>query len=208
MAFRARSGTKYNDVNSIYNIYRALNDRNARISDDSIKLLQGSKCVFIEGFAYCKATECFWNSHPFGLFRHRVGDQLRNFYSFLKRIGVEDEPKLEDYIEVLEEISEAFGNNNKPLDEITQAVVKIVYSFLALHLPEVSDETLSELHEKKVVLDRSRLLRIPGYLFFENKGIAVDIFRQRLETELIDKKSVTVTTTQKVLGKCDIQTKL
>jgi len=176
------------DINSIYNIYRALNDRDAQISDDSVQLLRGSRCVYIEDIGYCKATDCFWSSHPFGPYRHQIGDQLRNFFSFLKRIGVKEEPQLDDYLEVLKEISEAFGSSNKPLDEITKTVVKTIYFFLSSRLSDISEEWSNELSGKKAVLDRYGLLRIPGHMFFEDKGIMVDIFRERLKAELIDKE--------------------
>lgn len=174
-----------------FDIYRVLNDRYDEIPEETIAFLRHSNCVFIEGKGYCNAGDCFWGNHPFGVYRQKASDQLRNYYNILKRIGVEEEPQLEDYLEVLVDISDMFGNGNNPLDEDTKKVAKTIYSFLSQHMSEISEDWLNELSKRKVVLDRSGLLRIPGYMFFEDKGIMVDIFRERLKAELIDKESDT-----------------
>ena len=172
----------------VYEVYRVLNQQAGKLPEGTMRFLCDRNCVYVEGIGYCNATRIFWNTHPFGSYRQKASDQLRNYYDVLKRIGVREEPELKDYVDVLLDISEKFGTSNKPLDEETQAIVKNIYAFLSLHESEPPDDSIAKLSQQKVVLDRSKLLRIPNQIFFEDKGIAADIFRDRLRGELIDKE--------------------
>ncbi len=171
-----------------YDVYRVLNQQADKLSEEIVRILRDKKCVYIEGIGYCNTTNVFWRTHPFGSYRQKASDQLMSYYDILKRIGLREEPELKDYLDVLLDISERFGTCNKPLDEETQAIVKNIYAFLSLHEAELPDDWIAKLSHRKVVLDRSGLLRIPNQIFFEDKGIAADIFRDTLQGELIDKE--------------------
>lgn len=174
-----------------FDIYRVLNDGYDKIPEETLALLRESSCIFIDGKGYCDAGDCFWGNHPFGVYRQKASDRLRNYYNILKRIGVKEEPQLEDYLKVLVDISNKFANGNHPLDEDAKKVANTIYSFTSQHMSEISEDQFNDLSKKKVVLDRLGFLRIPNHMFFEDKGIMVDIFRERLKNELIDKESDT-----------------
>ena len=171
-----------------HDVYRVLNQQTDKLQEEMVRVLHDKNCVYIEGIGYCNANDVFWSAHPFGLYRHKASEQLRNYYHILKRIGVREEPELEDYCDVLVDISERFGTSNKPLDEETQAIVKNIYAFLSSHESELPEDWIADLSQRKVTLDRSGLLQIPNQIFFEDKSIAADIFKDRLQRELIDKE--------------------
>lgn len=173
------------------NIYRVLNLQFDEIPEDSKTILRNSKCVFIEEKGYFEAEHCFWGNHPFGDYRQKITDQIKDYYKLFKGIGVREDPELNDYLDVLNDISKIFGNSNRPVDDTTRDIINSIYSYLSMHASEISKEKFDEFRTKKVILDNSRLLRLPGQMFFEDKGIKADIFRDKLQKEMITKESDT-----------------
>jgi hypothetical protein len=145
-------------------------DRNH--ADRSLALLTGKKCLWInEG--YRSPGEVFWSEHPFGRYRWRLAEELRSYGDFLKRLEVKDAPDFRDSLEVIKEISGAYGARNAPVDDDARAVLSTCWEFLERALNDTSvspEEIQNELGDKKCVLNAAGILYAPDHIFFDNRA--------------------------------------
>lgn len=163
----AEAGRKVNPE-----VYRFLNDH---IADNALRSLRDNACLLLPDGRYVRPDQVFWSEHPFGRYRVRFGADMRRFGELFERLGVRELPEPEDARRVLEEISQEFGDANRPLDEGAQGVVHQCWVLLsrALEDERIEPDDLGELRDRKVIPDDRRLLNPPRWMFFEDRpGLA------------------------------------
>lgn len=149
-------------------VYRYLNDK---VGELAINQLKGQKCLWL-GDAYHSPNEVFWGEHPFGRYRRRLGDELRNYGGLLGLLDVRATPSWEDALAVLRQIATDFGSLNRPLDDATHAIVAACWREIAkdLDLGTAPEETIAELRSVKCVPAANLILNPPEWMFFENRA--------------------------------------
>ncbi len=148
-------------------VYRFLKDE----SDTSaIEELKSTKCLWL-GHAYRSPDHVFWGDHPFGQYRWRLAEDLRGYGNLLEKIGVTDSPDHEDALHVLNQISSEYGEANNPLHDEAYAVVMGCWQMLEKALDEgvVTSEWFGSLRNTKSIPNKSKVLYLPTWLFFENR---------------------------------------
>jgi hypothetical protein len=149
-------------------VYRFLNDN---VKDAAIGQLKGKKCLWL-GDAYHASSRVFWGEHPFGRYRRRLGEGIRNYSELLTELRVRETPTWEDALSVLREIATDFGSQNRPLDDEAHAVLMACWRIIgqALDKGTVPALAISELSSVKCVPNPSRVLNPPEWMFFENRA--------------------------------------
>lgn len=156
-------------------VYRFLNDK---ADQPEIEHLRNKKCLLLKDSIsnhYVRADQVFWSKHPFGSYRFILNPDLRAYNKLFERLGVRESPEPEDSILVLQEISEKFGAENKPLDSEANSVVIQCWMHLTLALEEriIEQSQLRGLAENKVIPDARGILTQPDRVFFEDRhGLA------------------------------------
>jgi hypothetical protein len=164
-------------------IYRFLNDN---ASKEELKLLKDKKCLYFDN-QYWHPNRVFWDEHPFGKYRRRLDEGLREFNNFFKNVGVKEKPDYQDAIEVLKEIGEEFGSINKVIDDKIENIVMECWKMLEKFLDSDLDpkSLQQQLKNVKCVPDKRKLLRSPNEMFFENRTDLAKKFRKYIPNELI-----------------------
>ncbi len=89
------------------------------VSNPSIQLLMGKPCLFIklpsDETKYFRPDQVFWEQHPFGDYRFRLGPEFGQFKELFDELGVKTQASAQDAISVLLEIAEEFGQSHIPL---------------------------------------------------------------------------------------------
>lgn len=150
--------------------------RNA--GDPAIRQLRGKSCLFLKPSSgierYFRPDQVFWEQHPFGYYRYRLGPDFGRFKDLLDQLEVKVKPDAHDAISVLIEISDDFGKSNLPLDDradVEEIVVKC-WQLLssALEADEIEAKEIRKLlGNKKTVPDSRHILEPPLHLFFEDR---------------------------------------
>ncbi len=155
-------------------VYNFLNDK---AGDPALAQLRGKACLWL-GDAYRSPDELFWGEHPFGRYRWRLGDQLKDYARFLRAIGVREAPDNRDFLNVIRQISEEFGAAGKPLDGEAHSVLMACWRGLsqALLKGTISSSELQALHDVRCIPDKAGLLNRPDWMFFENRAGLADKF--------------------------------
>ena len=161
-------------------IYTFLSDKD-NPKDPHISLLIGQPCLYIAfnngKESYFKPDQVFWEYHPYGKFRFRLGPEFGKFKPLFDRLGVKSRPDAQDTINVLQEISESiYAISAKPIDsesdnDIEQVVIAC-WQLLSEFLDEnqVTPEKLkTALKNKKTILNANKVLEMPERLFFEDR---------------------------------------
>lgn len=166
-------------------VYNFLNDN---ANDPALGQLNYKKCLYFEG-EYLAPSQVFWGEHRFGRYRRRLGEDLRAFNKLLKCIGVRDTPDHEDALNVLREISEAFGTMNKPIDDDSRAVLLECWRMLenGFQSDELTNEALNSLNSVKCVPDDRKVLNQPINMFFENRAGLAEKFGDFIKYNVIPK---------------------
>jgi len=149
-------------------VYRFLSN-NAQ--DPALDQLEGTACLLLPDGNYVRPDQVFWGKHPFGQFCHQLGSDLRQYNDLFDRLGVREAPDMQDYIQVLLEISEGFGQRHAVLDEETFAVVMNCWEALSQRLEQDATlrQNLQALQEHKVIPNDQNLLIKSKYIFFEDR---------------------------------------
>jgi hypothetical protein len=154
-------------------VYRFLNENAA---DPAIERLRGKDCLLlrIDGSPhYVGPDRVFWEDHPFGRFRYRLGLDFGTYNRLLKRLEVRDSPAVEDAMKVLLEIAAEYGQINRPLDEHAHSVVLACWRMLeqGLESAQVSDsEVADKLSGGKVIPNHEAMLYEPARILFEDRA--------------------------------------
>lgn len=158
-------------------VYTVLNYKDSLADENVIRELKGKSCILVNEISaqYVRPDQVFWNDHPFGQFRYKLGPGLRAYEELLGRLGVRTDPEIHDYIQVLLDISCQLRSNH--LDEETSSVVMSCWRKLsdALTAGQITSEDLkSKLSGQKVIPDPRQVLTVPEHLFFEDRaGLAI-----------------------------------
>jgi hypothetical protein len=140
--------------------------------DQWIKELCTTSCILISEHGYVSADKVFWAEPGFGVFRHRLSDEMRKYANFLSLLGVKDTPDYQDALSVLTEVSEKFTTANLTIDEETRKVFHHCWSLLQ----EAPSAVLQNLFDTPVVLTNSNRLEKPRNIYFDDfPGIAEEL---------------------------------
>ena len=163
-------------------VYTTLNQRS---QESLIAELRGRPCLLLESGQYVRPNQVFWGEHPFGRFRHRLGAEWRSYTALFEKLGVRENPEVEDVIAVLEEIEAEY--RGRSLDEETRAVLMRCWIALddKLQRGERDPGMLEELGEKKVVPNDQGALYPPIWMFFEDRSGLAERFGAFLEHNVI-----------------------
>lgn len=152
---------------------------NRNVSDNSIQWLIGESCLYLRAPTgeerYFRPDQVFWEDHPFGTYRFRLGHEFGKFKNLFDRLGVRAKAEAQDAINVLLEISNDFGSSNIPItkNEDIESIVIQCWRLLSEAIEQEaieSDVIRKALAEKKTIPNTSQhLLCPPGRLFFEDR---------------------------------------
>lgn len=166
-------------------VYRFLNDN---ANDPAINQLKDTPCLLLPDGQYVHPKQVFWSEHPFGPFRYQLGSDLRLYSALFGKLGVREHPEDHDFIQVLIEISDQYGQRNAPLDDqASYTVVMNCWAELstALEAGRLDAQNLDELQGHKVVPDPRKLLAKPENIFFEDRPGLAAKFPEFLENSVI-----------------------
>jgi len=145
--------------------------------DPSINKLKNQKCLFltapeVDG-KYFSPDQVFWEQHPFGMYRYRLSPDYGRFKNLFDKIGVKENPDVNDTIKVLLEISDNFGNKNVAINN--QQEEELLLMCWKLISDAVENKLISEidlqkkLGNKKTIPDSRKILTKPELMFFEDR---------------------------------------
>jgi len=165
-------------------VYRFLNEH---ADDLAIGQLLGRACLLLSDDRYVRPDQVYWTEHPFGPFRYQLGPDLRQYGALFERLGVRECPEDQDFVRVLLEISEQYGQRHTPLDDQTHAVVMRCWEELstALETERLSPDDLTRLRGREVIPDPQHLLTNPDYLFFEDRAGLAAKFSDFLKNSVV-----------------------
>ena len=158
------------------NFYDYLN-RNA--DAHTIALLKNEPCLYLklpsgEG-KWVRPDQVFWDDHPFGEYRYRLGPEFGRYKKLLDRLGVKNKPDHHDAISVLLEIADSsFSRSNlqitneHPEYQINLAAWQLLSEALQQDLVTVN-EVASQLSQEKCVITTNGFLQKPSLSFFEDR---------------------------------------
>jgi len=153
-------------------VYRWLNDR---ADAPAVARLVGQRCLIMSDGEYVRPEDVFWQPHPFGHYRRQLGEKFREYYKLLARLDVDENPKYSDALDVLREIAEDFGTDNRTLDDETRSIAMNCWRMLCLALEneQVAANELADLAKEKVICAPNNLLSPPEWMFFDDRpGLA------------------------------------
>lgn len=173
-----------------WEVYRTLNYKDSLAEEQVLKELEGKACLLVseEPVRYVRPDQVFWNDHPFGPYRYRIGSSLRAYDDLLGKLGVRSDPEIADYIQVILDIGEEF--RTVPLDDIALGVVMSCWRKLsdALTTDIVGvDELKQRLCGRKVIPDPRQILTLPEHLFFEDRAGLASRFEALLKNNVIQR---------------------
>lgn len=104
-------------------VYRVLNFKDNLAEEQAIKELEGKACLLVseEPVRYVRPDQVFWNDHPFGPYRYKIGTSLRAYEDLLIKLGVRSEPEITDFIHVILDIGGEYKTT--PLDDTAFDIV-------------------------------------------------------------------------------------
>lgn len=160
---------------------------NREVEDINIELLGDTECLLLEGNQYVDPSKVFWREHPFGKYRFQLNDELWAYKSLLERLGVRKKPDWQDARSVLLEISDEYGDGNKPLDEDVCSVAMTCWTMLGDALEEevITEENLADLKDEKVIPNSQKVLHPPQWMYFEDRPRLKEKFGDLLEYNAI-----------------------
>ena len=126
---------------------------------------------------YFRPDQVFWEQHPFGRFRLRLGPEFGKFKPLYDRLRVKPKPDAQDAINVLSEISESsYVVSTKPIDSDGDSQVELVIVACWQLLTDCLDrnditpkELKKKLQGKKTIPKENKVLDVPEHLFFEDR---------------------------------------
>lgn len=160
--------------------------------DQAIRLLKNKSCLYLKSEdgseKYFRPDQVFWEDHPFGRLRFRLGPEFGQYKDLFDRLGVKEKPDYHDAIQVLLEIADEFGSSNIKLDDKQDIkdVVLMSWKLLTTALESgqvTAQELASKVGHKKTILDSRNVLDLPVRLFFEDRpgwGVKFEILKNNL----------------------------
>lgn len=100
-------------------VYRRLDDS---ADHAEVGRLRGAACLLLPDGRYVRAADVFWSENPFGPYRIRLGDQLRQYSRLFNALGVRERPEAADAVQVLKEIAEESGDTDTRFGETVEIV--------------------------------------------------------------------------------------
>jgi len=178
-----------NQIAVNWEVYIVLNRQDDNKEKETIRKLEGEACILVseDPVEYVRPNQVFWNEHPFGKYRYQLGLKLRSCEGLFRLLGVREQPEIDDFIQVLLDISEKVGNNQ--LSEETLSVVMTCWRKLsdALSSDLIEPEKLKILCNKKVIPDPRCMLTLPAHLFFEDRAGLASRFSALLKNNVIQR---------------------
>ncbi len=165
-------------------VYTYLNNK---ADDRSINQLIGKACLLLQNDQYVSPFKVFWGYHQFGRFRYQLSSEMRKYYNLLEKLGVKENPGINDAFNVLLEISQQYGNFNQPLDDEANAVCIECWKILSsgLESGKINETDIKALGNKKVIPDVRKVLQFPYHVFFEDRAGIASKFGDFLKNNVI-----------------------
>ena len=160
---------------------------NNQVDDPAIRQLVGKACLDLGEGRFVVPQHVFWNEHPFGHLRQRLGEQLLKYHALLKLLGVRPSPDYTDAIEVIKEITAEHGPVNRRLDPEVQRILFACWQMLdsALDTGVVAEQVLNAFRHQKVICSPAGVLYLPERMFFDDRAGLVTKFADLLEQNVI-----------------------
>ena len=162
---------------------------NEQADDSAIGRLRDRACLILPDDSYVRPDQVYWTEHPFGPFRYQLSPDSRQYSALFERLGVREHPENQDFIQVLLEIGEQYGQRHTPLNDQTHVVVMRCWEELstALEGERITPDDLAELRGGEVIPDprTQPLLAKPENLFFEDRAGLADKFQEFLKQSVI-----------------------
>ncbi len=173
-------------------VYEVLN-LNRHVEQSEINQLKGKACLLLpdsQPLMYVKPNQVYWGEHNLGSHRYQLGPQLRKYDELFNKLGVREAPEIDDYIDVLSELSIQYGKSNISLTEADHDVAMHCWQRMSRLLddnPEARSYLFERLGTIKVIPNYRGMLRKPEFLFFEDRaGLALK-FQDLLKNDVIQK---------------------
>jgi len=177
-------------------IYRELNNRISEFTDVEKDTLSKQPLLYIDNeVGFVHGFKVFWRSQPFGNYRYVLNEKLREFQKLMQDIiGIKDEVKEKDYLDVLVEIGETDKFHRK-VEAEGYNLIRAIYAFLSSKFTSLDDDERKKveqdwtntLQQKRVILTRSSQLKNPEICFFADKEWAIRVFEEKIVDLLVDK---------------------
>lgn len=179
-----------NSIAVNWDVYRFLSFKERLAEKEVIRELEGKACLLVseDPVKYVRPDQVFWNDHPFGSYRYKLGPKLRAYEELLNCIGVRTDPQIADYIQVLLDISNQVRNSS--LDDETYDVVMYCWQRLsdALAAGQITpDDLKAKLSKQKIIPNPLRGLTAPDLLFFEDRAGLAARFVALLKNNVIQR---------------------
>jgi hypothetical protein len=147
--------------------------------DNEIKRLQGQPCLYLKfengEEKYFRPDQVFWEDHPFGKFRFRLGTDFGKHKALFDRMGVKEKPDSQDALKVLGEISQSRFAISKiavteeiDLEQIIVSCWKLINQGLDSGNLK-ANEIKRVLGKIKSIPGANKLLTLPENLFFDDR---------------------------------------
>ena len=141
--------------------------------------LIGKRCLLLQSESgeekYYFPANVFWDHHPFGSYRFRLGPEFGQYKPLFDRLGVKEGPTYEDAISVLKEISESkYAQSKLSLsdDPVQEQVIMASWSLIsdALETEQVCEkEVQKELGKLRTIPNPQSFLYPPEWLLIEDR---------------------------------------
>lgn len=157
-----------------------------------LERLSQKPILFLSGVGFCYPSEVFFSRHPYGRFRHQLDTSLRIYTPLFQAIEVQEEPRVQDAVAVIEDISRAFAHDNRALDEEALSVLEACWRQLSEALPDSSlIDLVGALRDIKCVANDQHLLYAPSDVFLDDIPDLPGKFRDYLSHNLIPRNPAT-----------------
>jgi hypothetical protein len=148
------------------------------VHDPAILQLKNKACLYLKLSSgierYFRPDQVFWEQHPFGDYRYRLGAEFGQFKELFDLLGVKSQATAQDAIQVLLEIADEFGRTHVSLvdrEDVEDTAIRC-WRLLseALEDGEIDAKTIkTKLEKQNTIPDARHLLEPPRYLFFGDR---------------------------------------
>jgi hypothetical protein len=150
-----------------------------KADNPAIQVLVSKKCLYLKlpsgDEEYFFPNQVYWEQHPFGSYRARLGTEFGRFKDLFDKLGVKEKPNENDAIAVLQEIAEKVGKSDIQFedDSDTGKIVIMCWKLInsALENDQIKPATIKKaLGNKETILSSRHTLDFPIHLFFDDRA--------------------------------------
>ncbi|MBF0412867.1 MAG: DUF3883 domain-containing protein [Desulfamplus sp.] len=166
-------------------VYNFLNNKS---DEKEVLRLKGKKCLLIRN-TFLSPNHIFWGEHPFGSYRIRLSDDLREFTNLFDKLGVREVPDYTDALSVMKEIESEFQKTRQALNDNQLEVILECWQILekAIDNGQCNLSEIKNLRERHCIPSNNRMLYPPKWIFFKNRAGLSEKFGAYLVNNVISK---------------------